>query len=199
MIFDLQGKHAKFKKYVGHSAHVTNVRWTSDDGRLISVGGADTSVMVWSHARAHESEDTGGDSDDSDTDSEEEGGYDSDVEKEKNLTYEDKIYANPIRTTKGVKPHLRDRQEDEEHRYMIIVNLGWGGVGRGEGTGITSLVRHFCQRLSWLLQYGGVGVLLILRDGGFCNHFLEIFPMPNLLVNAVVSAEARFFGTGTKS
>ena len=34
--------------------------------------------------------------------------------------------------------------------------------------------------------------MLILRDGGFCNHFLEIFPMPNLLVNAVVSAEARF-------
>ena len=77
--------------------------------------------MVWSHGRAHEREDTGGDSDDSDTDSEEEGGYDSDVEKEKNLTYEDKIYANPIRTTKGVKPHLRDRQEDEEHRYIIIV------------------------------------------------------------------------------
>ena len=112
---------------------MTNVRWTSDDGRLISVGGADTSVMVWSHARAHESEDTGGDSDDSDTDSEEEGGYDSDVEKEKNLTYEDKIYANPIRTTKGVKPHLRERQEDEEHRYIFIVNLGWGGAGGGYG------------------------------------------------------------------
>lgn len=41
--------------------------------------------------------------------------------------------------------------------------------------------------------------MLILRDGGFCKHVLEIFPMPNLLVNAVVSAEARFFGTRTKS
>ena len=111
-----QGKHAKFKKYVGHSAHVTNVRWTNDDSRLISVGGADTSVMVWSHARAHDREEVGGDSDDSDTDSEEEGGYDSDVEREKNLTYEDKIYANPLRTTKGVKPHLREKQDDEEHR-----------------------------------------------------------------------------------
>ncbi|PFX18604.1 Echinoderm microtubule-associated protein-like 6 [Stylophora pistillata] len=117
--YPVQGKHAKFKKYVGHSAHVTNVRWTSDDNHLISVGGADTSVMVWSHARAHGKEDTGGDSDDSDTDSEEEGGYDSDVEKEKNLTYEDKIYANPIRTTKGVKPHLRERQDDEEHRPAV--------------------------------------------------------------------------------
>lgn len=111
-----QGKHAKFKKYVGHSAHVTNVRWTNDDSRLVSVGGADTSVMVWSHARAHDREEVGGDSDDSDTDSEEEGGYDSDVEREKNLTYEDKIYANPLRTTKGVKPHLREKQDDEEHR-----------------------------------------------------------------------------------
>ena len=111
-----QGKHAKFKKYVGHSAHVTNVRWTNDDCRLVSVGGADTSVMVWSHARAHDREEVGGDSDDSDTDSEEEGGYDSDVEREKNLTYEDKIYANPLRTTKGVKPHLREKQDDEEHR-----------------------------------------------------------------------------------
>ena len=111
-----QGKHAKFKKYVGHSAHVTNVRWTNDDSRLVSVGGADTSVMVWSHARAHDREEVGGDSDDSDTDSEEEGGYDSDVEREKNLTYEDKIYANPLRTTKGVKPHLREKQDVEEHR-----------------------------------------------------------------------------------
>ena len=111
-----QGKHAKFKKYVGHSAHVTNVRWTNGDSRLVSVGGADTSVMVWSHARAHDREEVGGDSDDSDTDSEEEGGYDSDVEREKNLTYEDKIYANPLRTTKGVKPHLREKQDDEEHR-----------------------------------------------------------------------------------
>ena len=111
-----QGKHAKFKKYVGHSAHVTNVRWTNDDSRLVSVGGADTSVMVWSHAREHDQEEVGGDSDDSDTDSEEEGGYDSDVEREKNLTYEDKIYANPLRTTKGVKPHLREKQDVEEHR-----------------------------------------------------------------------------------
>ena len=114
--FFFQSKNAKFKKYVGHSAHVTNVRWTNDDRRLISVGGADTSVMVWSHVRAQGREDVGGDSDDSDTDSEEEGGYDSDVEREKNLTYEDKIYANPLRTTKGVKPHLREKQDDEEHR-----------------------------------------------------------------------------------
>lgn len=95
------------------------------------MGGADTSVMVWSHARAQAQGldvDLGGDSDDSDTDSEEEGGYDSDVEREKNLTYEDKIYANPLRTTKGVKPHLREKQDDGEHRYaskrrQILISL----------------------------------------------------------------------------
>ena len=113
MVFAFQGKAAKFKKYVGHSAHVTNVRWTNDDNRLLSVGGADTSVMLWKHARAVDRRHAAGDSDDSDTDSEEEGGYDSDVEREKNTNYADKIYANPIRTTKGVKPHLREQEEQE--------------------------------------------------------------------------------------
>lgn len=74
--------------------------------------------MVWSHGRPEEREDAAGDSDDSDTDSEEEGGYDSDVQREKNLNYEDKTYANPLRTTKGVKPHLREKQDDGEHRYV---------------------------------------------------------------------------------
>lgn len=32
---------APFKRYVGHSAHVTNVRFTCDDRFLISAGGDD--------------------------------------------------------------------------------------------------------------------------------------------------------------
>ena len=92
---------------------MTNVRWASDDSRLVSVGGADTAVMVWRHNRADERQRSAGDSDDSDTDSEEEGGYDSDVEREKNMNYADKIYANPIRTTKGIKPHLREGLTEE--------------------------------------------------------------------------------------
>ena len=35
------------KKYVGHSANVTNVKFTYDDQYLISTGGADTCVFVW--------------------------------------------------------------------------------------------------------------------------------------------------------
>jgi len=72
--FCCQGKHAKFKQYVGHSAHVTNVRWTFNDGQLVSIGGADTSLMIWNHGAPGESR---GDSDDSDSDSEEEGGKSS--------------------------------------------------------------------------------------------------------------------------
>ena len=35
-------------------------------------------------------------------------GYDSDVEREKNMDYSQKIYINPIREKEGVKPHLQE-------------------------------------------------------------------------------------------
>lgn len=38
---------AKFRKYVGHSAHVTNVRFSNDFHRVISVGGGDHAVFQW--------------------------------------------------------------------------------------------------------------------------------------------------------
>ena len=40
-------KGGKFRKYVGHAAHVTNVRWSSDRTRLITTGGEDHSVFQW--------------------------------------------------------------------------------------------------------------------------------------------------------
>uniref|UniRef100_A0A3B4GHX3 EML-like second beta-propeller domain-containing protein n=1 Tax=Pundamilia nyererei TaxID=303518 RepID=A0A3B4GHX3_9CICH len=35
------------RKYIGHSAHVTNVRWSSDLQWVISTGGADHAVFQW--------------------------------------------------------------------------------------------------------------------------------------------------------
>lgn len=41
-------KHAKCKKYKGHAAHVTNVRFNHDDTQLLSTGGGDSSILFWS-------------------------------------------------------------------------------------------------------------------------------------------------------
>ena len=38
---------AKHRKYTGHSAHVTNVRFSGDKRRVISTGGADHGVFQW--------------------------------------------------------------------------------------------------------------------------------------------------------
>ena len=75
----LQGKHAKYRQYVGHSSHVTNVRFSVEDRQLISTGGADMAVIVWRY-KCDQSTDQSDPvvipsamSEDSDTDSEEEG------------------------------------------------------------------------------------------------------------------------------
>lgn len=41
-------------------------------------------------------------------------GYDSDVEREKNIDYNTKIYVNPIREKEGTKPHLQEHAEVEK-------------------------------------------------------------------------------------
>uniref|UniRef100_T1JGP8 WD repeat-containing protein 55 homolog n=1 Tax=Strigamia maritima TaxID=126957 RepID=T1JGP8_STRMM len=81
--FPLHGNPAKFKKYRGQVRRITNVKWSHDGRHLISVGGDDGSVIVWQRAvgdqRANEDSDCS-----YDTDPEDEDGYDSDVEREKN-------------------------------------------------------------------------------------------------------------------
>ena len=39
-------RQAKCSKYIGHSAHVTNVKFAHDDSHVISVGGDDTSYVA---------------------------------------------------------------------------------------------------------------------------------------------------------
>ncbi|GLD62631.1 echinoderm microtubule-associated protein-like 6 isoform X1 [Lates japonicus] len=45
--FPCTEKFAKHKRYLGHSAHVTNIRFSHDDKYVISTGGDDCSVFVW--------------------------------------------------------------------------------------------------------------------------------------------------------
>nr|KAG5687806.1 hypothetical protein BaRGS_005436 [Batillaria attramentaria] len=111
--YPAKGKFAKFKKYAGHSAHVTNVRWTQDGRKVISTGGADTAVMVWASQTAAERRGVQGESDDSDTDSEEEG-YDSDVEREKKIDYSGKIFATSVQEKAGVRPNMQKMEEEEK-------------------------------------------------------------------------------------
>ena len=46
-VFSIFVAGAKFRKYNGHSAHVTNVRFSIDGMNLISTGGADHSIFQW--------------------------------------------------------------------------------------------------------------------------------------------------------
>ena len=38
---------AKFRKYGGHSAHVTNCRFSADKSRVITIGGGDHAIFQW--------------------------------------------------------------------------------------------------------------------------------------------------------
>jgi len=74
LVLPSQGKYAKFKRYVAHSTHVTNVRWTHDDSLLVTVGGTDTCLMIWAHESESLREFKLCDSEESDIESEDDGG-----------------------------------------------------------------------------------------------------------------------------
>jgi len=48
-LFRYPASQKSMKRFVGHSAHVTNVRFTRDDSYLISTGGNDLGVFQWKH------------------------------------------------------------------------------------------------------------------------------------------------------
>ncbi|KAF0775630.1 hypothetical protein AaE_000670 [Aphanomyces astaci] len=45
-------KHAGFVDFLGHSSHVTNVRWSAGDRFLLSTGGQDRCLFQWRHDSA---------------------------------------------------------------------------------------------------------------------------------------------------
>ena len=40
-------------------------------------------------------------------------GYDSDVQREKDMDYSDKTFSSPRREMAGVKPHLQEVEDDD--------------------------------------------------------------------------------------
>lgn len=53
---------------------MTNVCWSNDDSMLLSVGGADTALMIWTREPPGHKESKAVDSEESDDDTEEDGG-----------------------------------------------------------------------------------------------------------------------------
>ncbi|XP_053521941.1 echinoderm microtubule-associated protein-like 5 isoform X6 [Artibeus jamaicensis] len=117
--YPAKGKCGKFKRYVAHSAHVTNVRWTYDDSMLVTVGGADMSLMVWTNEAEGCREKGPCDSEESDADSEEDGGYDSDVTRENEVSYTIRAFSTNIRPMFGIKPHLQQREPSVDERPPV--------------------------------------------------------------------------------
>ncbi|XP_060790211.1 echinoderm microtubule-associated protein-like 5 isoform X1 [Neoarius graeffei] len=118
--YPVKGKYVKFKRYVAHSTHVTNVRWTHDDSLLVTVGGADTSLMIWSHDTEGCREVRQCDSEESDIESEDDGGYDSDVTRENEINYVIKALSTNMRAMAGVKPHLQQKEPSADERQGVV-------------------------------------------------------------------------------
>ncbi|XP_017909358.1 PREDICTED: echinoderm microtubule-associated protein-like 5 isoform X11 [Capra hircus] len=118
--YPAKGKFGKFKRYVAHSTHVTNVRWTYDDSMLVTLGGADMSLMVWTNEMEGYREKRPCDSEESDIDSEEDGGYDSDVTRENEISYTIRALSTNIRPMFGIKPHLQQKEPSTDERQGVV-------------------------------------------------------------------------------
>ncbi|XP_037097720.1 echinoderm microtubule-associated protein-like 5 isoform X2 [Syngnathus acus] len=118
--YPVKGKYAKFKQYVAHSTHVTNVRWSHEDSLLVTAGGGDTCLMIWAHESETHRELRQCDSEESDIESEDDGGYDSDVTKENEINYTIKALSTNMRPMTGVKPHLQLKEPSVDERQGVV-------------------------------------------------------------------------------
>ncbi|XP_069772417.1 echinoderm microtubule-associated protein-like 5 isoform X2 [Narcine bancroftii] len=117
--YPVKAKYGKFKRYIAHSTHVTNVRWAHHDSLLVTVGGADTSLMIWTHEVDGHKQTRQYESEESDFDSDEDGGYDSDVAWETEINYTIRAFATSLRPMSGTKPHLQQKEPSLEERPPV--------------------------------------------------------------------------------
>ncbi|MEQ2189755.1 hypothetical protein GOODEAATRI_028553, partial [Goodea atripinnis] len=128
---------AKFKKYTGHSAHVTNVRWSNDLQWVISTGGADHAVFQWrflpegvmngvlepllqeGYADSNSGE--------SDSDVSDVAELDSDIEQESQTNYERQVYKEDLPQLKKKLIGSLKRQKAPEEGLRLQFVHGYRG------------------------------------------------------------------------
>ena len=141
---------AKFRKYVGHSSHVTNCRFSADKSRVITTGGADHAVFQWrfvGEGSTFDEDDldtvdqqgfVDSNSEDSDSDMSDVGEVDSDIETEVAATYDrcvDSCFAPPsifprLNYSNMLQANLSRRRESFESE-----NKGAAKQGREKNAG----------------------------------------------------------------
>ncbi|KAF3830940.1 hypothetical protein GH733_002178, partial [Mirounga leonina] len=123
-------KGAKFKKYIGHSAHVTNVRWSHDYQWVISIGGADHSVFQWKFIPERKLKDAlhiapqeslaDSNSDESDSDLSDVPELDSEIEQETQLTYRRQVYKEDL---PQLKEQYKEKQKSDKRLRLILYDM----------------------------------------------------------------------------
>ncbi|KAA8578091.1 hypothetical protein FQN60_011515, partial [Etheostoma spectabile] len=124
---------AKFKKYIGHSAHVTTVRWSSDLQWVVSTGGADHAVFQWRFLpegvmngvlepllQEGYADSNSGESDSDVSDVPE---LDSDIEQEAQTSYERQVYKEDLpQLRKKLIGSLKRQKAPEEGLRLQFVH-----------------------------------------------------------------------------